>query len=197
MKIFPPFELVDSLCEIQKPDWCGISQITWETIPYVMRYTGCRVGEAAQLTAKDVFESDGILIMYMVAEKSEGRKSDPFPDGRKEVPVHPKLKPKLEKAMSARPDGFLFPDVGVTYSKHEGKKEAKFGARYRTVWLPLAREIWPLMKVHSWRSYVSKYLTKVAGVPETVSEDICGHARGTINRDYSGRAPLQQLYEAV
>ena len=68
---------------------------------------------------------------------------------------------------------------------------------WRRAWIPLARELFIPMKTHSWKSYVSSYLTKVAGVPETVAEDIAGHAHGSINRDYSGRAPLPQLYEAI
>ena len=73
----------------------------------------------------------------------------------------------------------------------------RYGRHFSRVLLTYARKIWDKMDVHCWRSYVIHYLTKVVQVPETLSEDIVGHARGSANRDYAGRASMEILYPII
>lgn len=192
----PPLELVDKLCSIPYPEGGPLSRETWHVFPYVLRYTGARIGEAASLESKDIITIDSIPVLNMIAEKSQRRKNNPLKDGRKKVPIHPNLMVLLEKLARDR-TGRLFPDIGEIKERHGDLCEIRYGHLFRGWWVKRAKEIWPKMKIHAWRSYVIGYLTNEAGVHEALAEDIVGHSRKTINRKYAGIARVPILYEAI
>lgn len=194
--ISPPFDLVDQLCYLPKvPNSC-ISDDSWRILPLCFRYTGCRLDEICGLMSDGVTVESGIPVIKVRAGKAELRKKSVFPDGVKTVPVHPNLWPHLERLKNTK-DGLLFSDGGQRNIGDADRPKIMHGRYFSAEYNVQSRKIWRQMRVHAWRSYVCSYLTKVAGIPEMVSEDIVGHAGGTVHRDYAGLAPLSVRYEAV
>lgn len=192
----PPFDIVETLCKLLKMDGSRISDESWTLLPYCFRYTGCRLDEICGLRSESVCVEDGIPCLRVKAGKAALRKQNLFPGGIKTVPVHPRLWPLLCELKRKR-SGLLFPDSGIRDIGDKERPNIRHGDVFSAEYNVVSRKIWSKMHVHAWRSYVCSYLTKVAMVPEIVSEDIVGHANGSVHRDYAGLAPLSVRYEAI
>lgn len=188
-----PSSLAEDATQIRKPSSSRISDETWDAIVYVLRYTGARLGEVSELKATSLETIEGIWCIKLVIEKSKNRK-----DGAKFkwVPVHPRLKPILEKLISLRPEGFLFPDVGCRTCTAFGQTSTRYGDKYSEDWNHQMKLIDDDLSVHSWRAYVSATL-KNAGVSKELAMDITGHARGDVHDRYAGRGWAPTLYAAI
>lgn len=192
----PPFDLVDELCDMRKSDGSRLTDETWRVLPFCFRYTGCRLDEICGMRTESICVEEGIPCMRVEAGKAELRKYNRFPGGIKTIPAHPRLWPLLCEIKTLR-SGLLFPDAGIRNIGDKDRPDIRYGYIFSKEFNIAARKIWSKMHVHAWRSYVCSYLTKVAMVPEIVSEDIAGHAGGTVHREYAGLAPLRIRYEAV
>jgi integrase len=192
----PPFDMVDKLCDLPRMADSRLSEETWSTLPLCFRYTGCRLDEICGLLSEGISVEEGIPIIRVRAGKAELRQKNLFPGGMKTVPVHPRLWPHLQQLKKLR-HALVFSDSGQRNIGSADRPKISHGRYFSCEYNTQARTIWPHMRVHAWRSYLCSYLTKVAGVPEMVSQDIAGHAGGTVHRDYAGLAPLSVRYEAV
>lgn len=193
----PPLSLIDALSSIPCPSDSGFEEEEWQLLMDTFRYTGARLSEVCGLQAQNVCRVNGIPIIKVKAGKAALRRKDIFIGGYKEVPVHPAYEDLLFSRAERIKSGDMFPNAGTTDEVLNGRRETNYGHYFSRVYLTYARKIWDKMDVHSWRSYVIHYLTKVAQVPETLSEDIVGHARGSTNRDYAGRASMEILYPVI
>jgi len=193
----PPLDLIDSLSSIPCPNNSRFEDEEWRLLMYTFRYTGARLSEVCGLQAQNVYRMKGIPIIKVKAGKAALRRKDIFIGGFKEVPVHPNIEDLLFSRAARIKSGHMFPNAGKTDEILNGRCETNYGRDFSRAYLTCARKIWDKMHVHSWRSYVIHYLTKVAQVPETLSEDIVGHARGSTNRDYAGRASIEILYPII
>lgn len=192
----PPFELVEQLCNLPKIPHSVLTDESWAILPFCFRYTGCRLNEICSSKSDSLFIEDSIPCIKVQAGKAELRKKDLFPDGMKTVPLHPRLWPMLQK-LSEKRNGLLFPDAGLKSIGDAQRPKLRYGKYFSSEYNIQSRRVWSQMRVHAWRSYLCSYLTKVAMVPEIVSQDIAGHATGTVHRGYAGMAPLRVRYEAV
>lgn len=77
-------------------------------IPAIMAYTGCRLGEAAQLRKEDIRLEDGIWIFDINDDHPAKRLKTAY--SRRLVPVHSRLiELGILELQPASPDGFLWP----------------------------------------------------------------------------------------
>jgi integrase len=194
----PPPELADALCRLpplQRASQVGI--LEWEVLPWFYRYTGARCGEIAQLRKRDVVTVDGVLCFMVTTEKVSMRKARNQTDPQRLVPVHPQLKPILDRVLEARkdagPDDPLFPNAGNYFV--ESIQETRYGHGWSNHYNDHAKKIWPQMHVHAWRSYV---ITEMArrGIPEEVRRKVVGHVPRDVHAGYN-HVDVKRLVEAV
>ncbi len=99
----PSPELADALCSLpplQRASSVGI--LEWEVLPWFYRYSGARCGEIAQLRMMDVVTTDGILYLDIIIEKRTMRSAKNQKEFRPPIPVHPRLKPLLDRVLLGR-----------------------------------------------------------------------------------------------
>lgn len=121
-------------------------------------FTGARIGELAHLTVDDI--DDGFLII----------RDSKTVAGIRDVPIHPRLEPVVERLKNDTKDGYLltrekpdeYGDRSTNISKRFGHLKRKLGHGRRYVF-------------HSLRRTVTTGLVN-AGVLEAQADDITGHA---------------------
>lgn len=112
--------------------------------------------------------------------------------GRRQVPVHSKLRPTLVRLMNNRPKGFVLPGLGL--SKY-GDRSNAIGKRFGRLKAELG--FGPQYVFHSIRKTVATLLEN-AGVMEGVAADILGHEKQTMTYGlYSGGASLETKRKAI
>jgi integrase len=194
----PPPHLADALCALpplKRAETIGI--IEWETLPWFYRYTGARCGEIGQLRLMDVVERDGILCLWVVTLKQKGRSQKTQGVVRRWVPVHPRLKPVLDRVLDARrgcaPESFLFPDAGHYFCKKEN--EWRYAHGWGNHYNDHSKKIWSKMRVHAWRSYAVTEMDR-RGIPDEVRRAIIGHVPRDVHAGYN-HVDLRRRLEGV
>lgn len=139
----------------------------------VMAYSGCRLEEVTDARACDVREEKGIPVLDINLD-GEGRRLKNAGSARL-VPLHPSISADLLKYARGLRDqsGPLFPDLDPD----------RFGERSGTASKVLARMLREDLKImdprtvaaHSWR-HRFKTLGREHDIPETVLDQLCGHA---------------------
>lgn len=163
----------------------------------LLLYTGCRIGEIAQLELADLKEIDGqfsIEIHDMVTEGNEAR-SVKTAAGLRVVPMAPQLLAmglrEHVEAMRNSGERFLFPKF-----IQGGKRPSEIAGRY---FLELRKEagIAPdaRFSAHSCRHNVRSVLAG-AGVNETIIDKLIGHESGAVQARYT-HAAMPTLAAAV
>lgn len=143
-------------------------------------WTGCRIEELCSIKLQDV-KTDRLVIV--------NAKSDA---GNREVPIHPKLSPVVERLRSQSTDGYLM--SGLTFNKFSDRSNA-IGKRFGRLKGKLG--FGPEHVFHSIRKTVATLLEN-AGVPEGISSDLLGHKKQTLTYGlYSGGAGFVQKRTAV
>jgi len=112
--------------------------------------------------------------------------------GWREVPIHSKLKPTIQRLREATKDGYLL--SGLTSNKY-GDRSNAIGKRFGH--LKAAKGFGRQYVFHCIRKTVATLLEN-AGVPENISADIMGHDKPTMTYGlYSGGASLATKRDAI
>lgn len=150
----------------------------------VAAYTGLRIEEICQIKTEHIISDENILSITIEDSKTEA--------GVRVVPIHPKLKPVINKLLKSSMDGYLIPaPAGNKYGIRSDALSKAFG-RIRT-----AAGFGPQFVFHSIRKTVITLLQR-ADVPGLLIASIVGHETGTVTFDvYSAGPSPQQKYKAL
>jgi integrase len=147
-------------------------------LPWLMAYTGTRIGEPAQLRTQDVRLVDGVHVLCLTPDAGpiKNRKA-------RLVPIHPHL---IELGfldfVAAHEPGYLFGGDAAKVSRRVGDWVRTLG-------------ITAPQPNHCWR-HTFKTLARSVGMPELVADRIQGHAPRHEGGKY-GSVPLATLKDAI
>lgn len=168
-------------------------------LPWLMAYTGSRVGEVAQLRREDVRQEPETGRWYIDITPAAGRlKNKP---SARVVPIHPHLIDLgfVEWAV-AQPRERLFYDdrAGGDGGNRRSRKSVtinRLGDWVRGLGLPgvTSGEVAPN---HGWRHRVATELVNLE-VPDATRKRLMGHALDGQDNRYIGRIVMERLYEAI
>jgi integrase len=147
-------------------------------LPWLMAYTGTRVGEPAQLRKEDVLTVDGIHVLRLTPDAGpiKNRKA-------RLVPIHSHLIDLgFLDFVAGRPKGTLF-----------GRSAAQVGRRVGD-WVR-GLGITAPQPNHCWR-HTFKTAARGAGIAKDVADRIQGHAPGNEGGEYGG-FPMGLLRDAI
>lgn len=148
-------------------------------VPRIMAFTGCRLGEAAQLCSHDVRQEKGIWIIDI--NEIEDDKNLKTTGSRRHVPLHPRLiELGLPEFASAAAPGFLWPKEMRTNPNPTGSPIDKLQKRLAYVLRSAGIEDPKKTASHSFRHTVSSRL-KALSVPEYQIAEILGHELGSMS----------------
>jgi integrase len=156
-------------------------------IPHIMAYTGCRLGEAAQLRKADIrLVQDTWIFDFNLESTQKDRKNIKTEGGVRQVPVHPKLIELglLDFAQSTEEE-FLFPER-IRYTKDEKRNNVDLLSKQMNRWLRQAGVVDPKKQIQSFRGTVATRL-KDLGTPEYQIAQILGHENDNITSGRYGK----------
>jgi integrase len=164
-------------------------------IPRIMAFTGCRMGEAAQLRKVDIRLEQGVAVFDFNEESDQKNlKTD---GSTRCVPIHPRL---LELGVlefaSGCPDGFLFPErVRFTTNPERGNMDLL--SKQLNRWLRNAGVTDKRKSAQSFRGTLATRL-KDLGVAEYHIAEVVGHENDNITSGrYGKRTNLPALRDVV
>jgi integrase len=142
--------------------------------PWLLCFTGARVGEIAQATTGDVLSMGGVTVLR-IHDDGEGStlKTEA---SRRNVPIHPALEAEGFLAyVGTLPAGStLWPDIPVSATFGTRSQEA---SRRMSRWLRGIGVVDPLISpAHSWRHWFID-AARQARIPEEVRDALTGHSR--------------------
>jgi integrase len=158
------------------------SALRW--LPWIMAYTGARVGEVAQLRREDVKER-GSIPFFAITDQGE-EQSTKTESSVRDVPIHPALRREgFLKFVETVPRGsFLFGDLAG--STQEQRSDS--GSRVYMRWLRKTVGITDRRIVgHSWRHRMEDELREV-DAPDEVAHAITGRTQQG-SRAHYGKGP--------
>jgi len=148
-------------------------------VPRIMAFTGCRLGEAAQLCRQDIRLEKGIWVIDI--NEVEDDKTLKTTGSRRLVPMHPRLiELGLPELASSSPHGFLWPQEMRTNPNPRGSKVDKLQKRLAYVLRTSGIEDRKKTASHSFRHTVSSRL-KALSVQEYQISEILGHELDNIS----------------
>jgi integrase len=156
---------------------------------WIMRlalFTGMRVGEIVQLTAKDIFQSDDA---WFISVNSDDGKALKNKGSHRIVPVHQQL---IEDGfVSFVPaNGRLFPSINSAPGRAVGAVYSQWFTHYKR-----ACGVTSDTKVfHSFR-HSFKAAAREARVPEDISDALTGHANPNVGRQYGNKIGRRDAIE--
>jgi integrase len=164
-------------------------------IPRIMAYTGCRLGEAAQLRKVDVREEQGIWVFDINAESElKNLKTDA---AARLVPIHARLIDLgLLDFVSACDDEFLFP-ARVRYTSNETRGNVDALSKQLNRWLDNSGVT---DKRKAFQSFRATFITRLKDceVPDYQIAQIVGHENPNITTGrYGKRTNLTTLRDIV
>jgi integrase len=164
-------------------------------IPRIMAFTGCRMGEAAQLRKADVREQDGLWVFDFNDDAPE--KSLKTEGSARVVPVHPRLlELGLADFVRASEVGFLFPER-VRHTERATRGNMDRLSKQLNGWLRKAGVVDEKKKFQSFRGTFATRL-KNAGVHEHHIAELLGHENDNITTGrYGKKSELSTLLAAV
>jgi integrase len=156
-------------------------------IPRILAYTGCRLGEAAQLRKQDVRQVQGTWVFDFNLESiQKDRKNIKTEGGVRQVPIHPRLiELGLLSLVEAVEDEFLFPER-MRYTEDEKRNNVDLLSKKLNRWLRQAGVADPRKQIQSFRGTVATRL-KDLGVPEYQIAEILGHENDNITSGRYGK----------
>lgn len=164
----------------------------------LMMYTGCRIGEVAQLELADIRTIDGVYAIEIHDRASEGHRNRTVKTkaGERVVPVHPRLIAQgfqeYVEARLAAGDRFLFPKFIQNGSRLPSELAGRDFFKLRTDSGVAIDERW---SAHSIRHNVRSTLA-AAGINDTIIDRVVGHESGTVRSRYT-HAQMPALVTAV
>jgi integrase len=160
-------------------------------IPRIMAFTGCRMGEAAQLRRKDVRVEQGTWVFDFNGDSDQKNlKTD---GSRRLVPIHPRLiELGLLPFVEDSDDEFLFPER-VRYTKNKRRGNVDRLSKQLNRWLRSAGIEDKKKTFQSFRGTLATRL-KDLGIPEYQIAEILGHENPNITSGrYGKRTDLTTL----
>jgi integrase len=153
-------------------------------IPRIMAFTGCRMGEAAQLRGVDVRDEQSIWVFDFNADCDE--KNLKTEGSARLVPIHSRLLELgiLDFARSAG-GGFLFPER-VRLTKNPSRSNVDLLSKQLNRWRRKAGVTDARKKFQSFRATFATRL-KDAGVPEYQIAELVGHENDNITTGRYGK----------
>ena len=143
-------------------------------------WTGARIESLCKLRVEDVHAD----FLRIEDDKTEA--------GRRDVPIHSKLKPTIKRLVTESRDGYVL--TGLSENKYQDRSDA-LGKRFGR--LKTALGFGPAYTFHSLRKTVTTILEN-AGVPENVAADIVGHEKPRITYGlYSGGTDMKTKRRAI
>lgn len=144
-------------------------------------WTGARIEELCSLKVENVTKDS----FHIIDAKT--------PSGWREVPIHSKLKPTIDRLVKESTNGYVM--SGLSENKY-GDRSNAIGKRFGR--LKAGKGFRPRVETfHSIRKTVTTLLEN-AGVPESTAADIVGHDKPTMTYGlYSGGASLEVKREAL
>jgi len=91
-------------CSLKVPKCGRFSALTWNSLPWFGRYSGCRIGELSQLTVDDIIVKNGIRCLRITGMNSKQLKAE---SSERLVPVSDRLAPRLDRVLAVRKKGGL------------------------------------------------------------------------------------------
>ncbi len=156
-------------------------------VPWILAYTGARVGEITQLRGGDLRQEAGVWIVHITPEAGPVKTHE-----ARSVPLHPHLIEQgileLAKVGSTTP---LFHAKGAG---NEVNPASKIRAADLAKWVRSLGVDAPAPN-HGWR-HRFKTQARVAEIPEYLADRIQGHAAATQGRSY-GSNPLALMRDAI
>ncbi len=152
--------------------------------PWIMAFTGMRIGEVLQLSVRDIGQDGGI---WFIAVHEDDDEKSVKTGQRRNVPIHPALiREGFLIFVQAMPDqaGPLFPDKGLDVHGYRGSRAWQVTGRWvrETVGIDDERKA----PNHAFRHRFEDEM-RAAEVPEDARDAIVGHARKTTGRQYGVR----------
>ena len=181
----PTVEQADELLALPCPN--NRDAHSWTYLPLFARYTGCRVGEIAGLTAEDVVTDHGVRCLRIHGTVDRRLKTAA---SERLVPVADKLAPHLDEVTRLHPAGRLFPDCGDWTGKDGVVKLAHYHLKS---WNVAAKHVGPF-SFHCWRVYANNEMVR-GDVDIIDRERILGHASTRTQAAYT--SPELKRYQAA
>ena len=164
-------------------------------IPRILAYSGCRLGEIAQLQKSDIREQDGVWFID-INEDGPGKRLKTTSSTR-EVPIHPRLLELGLLDFVSRADNFLWPADMRTTERADRSSIDKLQKRLAHQMRRAGIRDKKKTAAHSFRHTVAERLAR-AKAPETDIAWILGHEQLTItSKRYGGKPAVSQLYEVL
>ncbi|PXV55444.1 Site-specific recombinase XerD [Dyella jiangningensis] len=156
-------------------------------IPRILAYTGCRLGEAAQLRTIDVRQVQGVWVFDFNREtEQKDRKNIKTDGGVRQVPIHPRLiELGLIEFVESVKEDFLFPER-MRYTEDETRSNTDLLSKQLNRWLRNAGVNDPKKQVQSFRGTVATRL-KELGTPDYQIAEILGHENDNITTGRYGK----------
>ncbi len=190
-KVFDDEDIVAFFAEIAKK----AKEPYGSWIPRIMAYTGCRMGEAAQLRKVDIrMEQEVPVFDFNEESDQKNLKTD---GSTRCVPIHPRL---LElgflEFVAGCPEGFLFPQrIRFTANAERGNMDLL--SKQLNRWLRNAGVADKRKSVQSFRGTLATRL-KDLGVAEYHIAEVVGHENDNITSGrYGKRTNLAALHDVV
>ena len=156
-------------------------------VPWLLAYTGARVGEITQLRAKDIRQEQGIWVAHITPDAGPVKTYE-----ARSVPLHPHLIELGLLAMAKEGDASpLFHSKGAG---NEVNPPSKIRAADLAKWVRSLGITAPQPN-HGWR-HRFKTVARASGIAESIADRIQGHAPPTAGGKY-GYAPLATLRDAI
>lgn len=172
---FEPKQVVEIWRAAQKSGDIKLADLIW-----IGMWTGCRIEEICSLKLDSIGEDH----FRIVDAKTES--------GRRDVPIHPRLRERLLELVDESRDGYLLSEL--TTNKY-GDRSNAVGKRFGRLKSGLGYGEPHVF--HSIRKTVSTSLEN-AGVAENISSDILGHDKQTMTYGlYSGGTNMKIRLEAI
>lgn len=156
-------------------------------VPRIMAYTGCRMGEAAQLRKVDVRQVQGTWVFDFNLETLQKDKKNIKNDGSvRQVPIHPRLiELGLLDFVYSVEEEFLFPER-IRYTEDVKRNNVDLLSKQLNRWRRQAGITDPKKQIQSFRGTVATRL-KDLGVPEYQIAEILGHENDNITSGRYGK----------
>ena len=176
-KLVPTPEIADKLLTMPCPK--NQDPLSWELMPVVARYTGCRSSEVAMLRAERIVVEQGIRCINIMPTDDNPLKTK---SSKRKVPIAHKLAPVIDRLLELHPSGRLFPKCENWTSK-TGMVKPAHGFLKR--WNRAAKLIGDY-SFHCLRVYANNQMTS-AGVDIIDRERLLGHESNRTQEAYTGK----------
>ena len=165
-------------------------------IPRIMAFSGCRLGEAAQLRKEDVRQEAGVWVLDI--NENHPDKQLKTAASRRLVPLHPELaRMGFLPFLQQQPEGFLWPETMRKATSPErspiDKLQRMLATRLRSAGISDKKKT----AAHSFRHTVSARL-KGCSVPDYQIAEILGHENDSLTTGrYGATTDLAHLSKAL